>query len=418
MQAEVWQSFNIKSIEKISTSPVRELTGREIVIHVITSPIIPEDKFTAWQFEMKYDVERMEFVDFNTDNLITASGSILLNSNTPGVLKVGYMSVNNIAGEGSLINLQFKLKSFGVVRPEILKFLYNSYNLSNFEKGDIEVIAYGDVDYNQEVQSYDASMVLINSVGLNPIPDIDSYPWEALRNDVADVDGTNSITATDAANILKKSVGLIDKFPIENPGPLPVGKSSKIKSSENADIAVEKEDYQLVFRSYGDFMGMNLSITGDLTALDMPIISTSVMHAKNITVDGYHVGLAAAIPPADGSVIMQIPLKNEIAEDLILNLNINNQEKIITIEKSISGIQALHDSKLHFYPNPVTDYIYLSAEYQNATVNITDSRGCIVHQEQMSDTRAVNLNSLSSGMYIISITDANGRISTGKLMKR
>jgi len=413
----VWKDSQIKSIERIYTNSIRELTGRDIIVQVKTDLVENEDQFTAFQFEMMYDTLRMVFKEKKKKNIMTSTGSVMVNSNTKGILKVGYMSRNTLSGEGTLINLRFTIRNSGVVQPEFKRFLYNAYDLINFNPGAIEVIAYGDVDYNQEVQSYDASLVLINSVGLNPLEEVDPFPWEDLREDVSDVDGSISLTATDAGYILKKSVDLISKFPIEG-GPSQIKGLSKVAAIQKADVVVSEEDNELVFRSYGDFIGMNVSIDGDLTCLDKPIISSTIIHARNINESVYHVGLATAVAPVNGSVIMKIPVLKKITEEMTLTLNINNEVKIVKISNVSTGTNTLNDNKLLCYPNPVTDYLYFSADYQNAAVRITDGRGAVVHQEQLRSTPSINLNALIPGMYLISITDADGRVSTTKLLKK
>ena len=78
-----------------------------------------------------------------------------------------------------------------------------------------QIVTYGDVDGNGDVESYDASISLQYSVGMDPIPQIDPLPWELLRILAADVDGNGSVESYDASLILQYFVGLIDVFPVE-----------------------------------------------------------------------------------------------------------------------------------------------------------------------------------------------------------
>ncbi|MBT7469661.1 MAG: hypothetical protein HN692_04560, partial [Candidatus Cloacimonetes bacterium] len=65
---------------------------------------------------------------------------------------------------------------------------------------------HGDVDYNGEIQTYDASLTLQDAVGLIEFNENQVF--------VADVDGNGQIQAYDASLILQYAVGLIDEFPV------------------------------------------------------------------------------------------------------------------------------------------------------------------------------------------------------------
>ncbi|MCF7910936.1 MAG: hypothetical protein K9M99_00280 [Candidatus Cloacimonetes bacterium] len=70
----------------------------------------------------------------------------------------------------------------------------------------------GDVDYNSEIEAYDASMILRYCVGIYPgitAP----LPWGAARTFFADVDNDQQVSSYDAALILQYFVGIINQFP-------------------------------------------------------------------------------------------------------------------------------------------------------------------------------------------------------------
>jgi len=74
-------------------------------------------------------------------------------------------------------------------------------------------INYGDIDNNAEVDSYDAALLLMYVVGLDPLPE-DPVPWEAWRLLWADVDVNSEVDALDAAYILQYVVAIITEFPV------------------------------------------------------------------------------------------------------------------------------------------------------------------------------------------------------------
>jgi hypothetical protein len=67
---------------------------------------------------------------------------------------------------------------------------------------------YGDVDSNGVIDAYDASLVLMNAVGM-------TTPVEPFPVVLGDVDGNGNVEAYDAALILQYVVGIIDQFPVE-----------------------------------------------------------------------------------------------------------------------------------------------------------------------------------------------------------
>lgn len=71
----------------------------------------------------------------------------------------------------------------------------------------------GDVDYNGQIEAYDASMIMRYCVGYEPGINA-PLPWGAARRYFADVDGTEELTSYDAALILQYFVGIITEFPL------------------------------------------------------------------------------------------------------------------------------------------------------------------------------------------------------------
>ncbi|MCF7912261.1 MAG: dockerin type I repeat-containing protein [Candidatus Cloacimonetes bacterium] len=76
---------------------------------------------------------------------------------------------------------------------------------------DIEIWnTIGDVDASQEIDSYDASMILHYVAGIEPggLP----FPWVEWRIERADIDGNGLIEAYDCALLLQYIVGIIDEL--------------------------------------------------------------------------------------------------------------------------------------------------------------------------------------------------------------
>jgi hypothetical protein len=122
------------------------------------------------------------------------------------------------------------------------KFLLNTDTVRNVT-GDLITIypAFGDIDGNGTVQAYDASAALQYSVGLDPLPQIDSLPWDEWRYNLARVDSMEYISSFDAALILQYVVNRINFFPVQ--------KSTDSIFSPASGVPVRIEDDYLVFRA-------------------------------------------------------------------------------------------------------------------------------------------------------------------------
>ena len=103
---------------------------------------------------------------------------------------------------------------------------------------------YGDVDNNGEVQAYDASLTLQNSVGI-----IEFEDWQIIR---ADVDGNGEIQAYDASLILQYVVGIIDHFPVE-------GREVTSPRDELEDVVITISDFDIPAIEVGDNFEITVS---------------------------------------------------------------------------------------------------------------------------------------------------------------
>jgi CshA-type fibril repeat protein len=73
-------------------------------------------------------------------------------------------------------------------------------------------------------------------------------------------------------------------------------------------------------------------------------------------------------------------------------------------------------SDLSIYPNPVTDQLFLRDFSQVTKVIINDLNGRAVHQSGATTTGKINVQNLSAGMYIVTISRSNGLVSSQKIV--
>jgi hypothetical protein len=76
----------------------------------------------------------------------------------------------------------------------------------------------------------------------------------------------------------------------------------------------------------------------------------------------------------------------------------------------------VQQKQLHLYPNPVVDILYLSIEEPLQRINVYNSLGQLVKSVNNSDNK-INVSNLSSGMYMLNVTDQRGIVYKSKFIK-
>jgi len=84
---------------------------------------------------------------------------------------------------------------------------------------------------------------------------------------------------------------------------------------------------------------------------------------------------------------------------------------------------AVQENEIEFslYPNPVEDVLTINnASNIEGTVKLTDMLGKVVRKESINAlaTKEIDLRSMKAGVYIVSIRDQNGSLSTKKILKQ
>tara|TARA_B110000046_G_scaffold63181_2_gene70626 strand:+ start:1325 stop:2497 length:1173 start_codon:yes stop_codon:yes gene_type:complete len=101
---------------------------------------------------------------------------------------------------------------------------------------------------------------------------------------------------------------------------------------------------------------------------------------------------------------------NEYVDYHFNNQFINNYCSLIL------GVTENNDIDLKLYPNPATDYFYISGETNNAELSIFNSFGQKVKSEQWSYNK-VNIELLPAGLYFVRIVKNNTIMDIVKLIK-
>jgi len=263
----------------------------------ITNPISLVNIVNAsLSFDIKYALETsydylyvMASADnINWSDLIQFTGSITEWENIS-------LSLNSFIG--SNVYLKFKLISDTGVTADgvyIDKVMVSGLPILH--------TVYGDTDSNWLMNYSDVHNVLEYSVGNNPIPLIDSYPWEPFRIESADVDNDNQVTATDAYYIF-------DKYNIYN-GPFPA-QDGTAYTFQNPGLIFELVNQEIrVSATNPEFiksLSISFSANGNLSIQNINWHITNEQGLKSGSADSKSMGMIIFSDAVIPSVIANLP---------------------------------------------------------------------------------------------------------------
>ncbi len=258
----------------------------------------------------------------------------------------------------------------------------------------------GDVDDDGIILAYDAALTLQHSVGMDPLPLADPLPWEPWRDSTANVDETGGITAFDAGLILQYSAGIISDFTTE-----------ALKSAPQATMTIEVQDQYLLFRSWGELLGLNLEITNAKDLLGRPeILNDDFISAININGDTYRIGICTAIPPLDGAMVMKIPFSGSGSLDL--NLVVNTTELAANVDLNTGMAEEQEQGGIEIYPNPVFDKLFVEGLADPALVRIFDVHGTLLMMIPLEGSSAeIDMREFRTGVFLISFETGLGTVT-------
>jgi len=193
----------------VSMPEVNALAGEQVLIPVTLSDLNVEG-LISFNIDVNYDPSAM---DYNQITKGDFTGDWNINANPGGgKIQIGGYSAYSLSASGVLFYLSFTTHS-DVAHNTVLpltfsKTILNAGGYTVTTTGGsitVETAIFGDADNDGEVTAADAAEVLKESIGM---------PTSIVANR-ADVDGNGSIEAYDASLILQYVVKLIDTFPVQ-----------------------------------------------------------------------------------------------------------------------------------------------------------------------------------------------------------
>ncbi len=403
----------IDKSKKITVQDVISEIQNIIEVPITVDNLQHSDHIISYQFDYVYDSTKLQYLNPTINETIAADGSVIVNSTIAGMLNISYMSSTPIIGSGIILKLNFKAINAGTSTPKISNFLFNTDTVYSVSNGKINInYNSGDVDVNGYVQAFDAALALQYSVGLDPMSSVAPLPWDAWRIKIANVDNIGGVTANDAALILQYSAKIINIFSVNN--------KQKSANLNNVDVIITQEGNNLVFKSQGNLIGLNVFVKDNAQALGKPtVLDNNMIKAFNIDANNYAIGLATAYAPAEGSTFMTIPLKSTSPTTLSFDMIINTENNV----KSVSTATAINNSETNgfaIYPNPVKNDLKITVPtgYKNASITIFNSEGKQVLKGVLEAAQNnINVSSINNGIYNIQISNGSKTMSQ-KFIKR
>jgi hypothetical protein len=266
----------------------------------------------------------------------------------------------------------------------------------------------GDVDYNGEIQAFDAAISLQYSVGLDPISGIDARPWSEWRITSADVDGNKAIEANDASLILRYVVGLITAFPAQTAS----------KSTGLADVKVSYNGNNITISSLGGVYALNVWID-NAAQFDEPVFKQGELTAFNASDNIYRAALCAKYPIDNQLDIIQIPIKEVGANNITVHCIVNNVAKDFILNPV--GIDNETLEHIAVYPNPASEKLNITGnQLVNSKIDIytLDGKKLPVSIHYVDNKYEIDITQLPDGMYVMHIISDNGTSRFLKFIKQ
>ena len=184
-----------------------------------------------------------------------------------------------------------------------------------------------------------------------------------------------------------------------------------LKSASVATLSIEVEDQYILFRSWGELLGLNLELNNIKGQLGVPeILNEDFLSACKIERDIYRIGLCTAIPPMDGAELMRIPYLGSGSVDI--NLVVNTTALVTQVELTTGIRDATQTEAVIIYPNPVLDKLYVQGLDGWALARIYDIHGRLLLTIPVDGPSAeIDIHELRRGVFLISLETGSGTVT-------
>jgi len=404
------------------------------------------DDIHSYDFKVSYDDSLLSFKRVWRDATISHNASVDVEQMSPGRLRISVNSPEPIRGRGDLLQLQFQSKTKQGISPvTISDFNLSSRDLITYvSEGSVKVLPamLGDLSKNGEITAYDAYKILEYTHDLTDL--------SSDEKTVANVGGSEWVTAHDALLVLQMVVGHIDEFPIRDlnernksvvrangpeviseneEGMVYIGKPSREESG-----AFHKIQFPLMLKSTDKVRAVSANLQFQADQLEMGDMNFSV-NGKWVTqyrFDPYNQKLNLAVAGSNALTdkkiaVVEVRVDKDLHDNIDLSVKgtsrINEEAAAAIAQQSLLNIPDRIQLKPN-YPNPfnpATTIEYGLPDETEVRLAIYDVQGReiqeLVNQTQRAGMHQVTFNGsdLSSGVYFYSLQTPQGTL-TKKLL--
>ncbi len=361
-------------------------------------------------FDLKYNLENnYDFLTVYASANGSSWNSIAAYTGVNTTWQTVHLPLTNYAG--SSMYLKFRLSTdTGVTADGVY---IDNVVISGLQNGQS---VYGDTDANWMINRLDVQNILEYSVANNPIPLIDTYPWEAFRIEAADVDNDNQITATDAYYVYDRFQLYSGAFPAQ------------------AGPAYTFFNPGMQYNATTGSASLNLTHPQYLKALTLQLNSNPEPITYQVEWNAQNQGLLTAENSSHRRLALIAPA-NAVLADNVLNYNVNGSFNSINLSGLLNATAVnqniqltpnddLNDTPvvnqlLGVFPNPVKTHSSImftsSKAFDNAEIKIYNTKGQNVENIQLQnlhkgtnnvilDGRDSHGDLLANGVYYYKIT--------------
>jgi surface protein len=376
---------------------------------------------SLYSFEYEIDLSNTEIVQYDSISVKDLQGLIVEGHYENSQLRIAGISTRPIIDGEQLVRIHFSSRSVGEIqlKPDYVQLNNSIMNDVSASTIVITQLAFGDVDDDGDIDSFDAAAVLNYSVGTNLLSAIDPGVWESLRFAKADVDSDGLILAVDATHILHYIVGSADSLPMKS-------------NTEESSIEVEWKDNQLHFSATDSIDGFNLVIPASTNYdTDTIVLNWETgISALNTSTD-YKLGIAST-KSVQGS-FLQIPIVQigEISETIELVMYAGNHKLVKKVE--LPGAVTIESNDVlpkeivleQNYPNPfnpTTQIQYALPMGTHVTLEVFNNVGQkvmeLVNGQKSAGyhTATFDASGLSSGVYLYKLTSPSFTLTKKMLL--
>lgn len=373
---------------------------------------------SSFDIVLSYDASLITATGVTLDGTLSGSDgagmALFSNVSTPGTIALAAAGANEISGAGDLVILTFEsLSTAGVAEITFTKLSFNEGEpeLEGIAgEVAVESLLIGDPSLNQEVSSYDASLILQHMVG------IEALTGEALA--AGETSGNGSISAYDASLILRYSIGSISCFPAE-----PSCSASKHSEAATAQLKWNRTSTDgnttlslLIDQVQGAVQAVTVDLQinkTDITNLSSHLPAGWIMTSAQLNEDTHRILLAGS-SPLDADTLLSLSL-NSVSAGLQASYQLN-EEAFIPLQATDPVQTPSSYALLQNYPNPFnpsTTIQYSLPEETQVTIAIYNLLGReikrLVDAYQPAGTHTVSFDAtnLASGTYLYRIETPN-----------